>query len=150
MQQQCCQCKPSDPCKAGTCLNLTAMPPKPAPSTLNNDPSESHRKFSRCLFCGCASARLCADLLQLCRGRTQKVRVLCTGALTNVALLVSLYPEVIPRVEIVLMGGAMGLGNTGPVMEFNIQVGQGLLQYQLIDKQHDLHLASKHSIQHSC
>lgn len=48
--------------------------------------------------------------------------MLCTGALTNVALLVSLYPEVIPRVEIVLMGGAVGVGNTGPVMEFNIQV----------------------------
>ena len=55
------------------------------------------------------------------RGRLQKVRVICTGALTNVALLVSLYPEVIPRLEVVLMGGAMGIGNTGPVMEFNIQ-----------------------------
>ncbi|KAL3155597.1 hypothetical protein ABBQ38_010852 [Trebouxia sp. C0009 RCD-2024] len=54
-------------------------------------------------------------------GRLQKVRVICTGALTNVALLVSLYPEVIPRLEVVLMGGAMGIGNTGPVMEFNIQ-----------------------------
>lgn len=54
-------------------------------------------------------------------GRTQKVRVVCTGALTNVALLVSLYPEVLPRIEIVLMGGAVGVGNTGPVMEFNIQ-----------------------------
>lgn len=36
-------------------------------------------------------------------------------------MLVSLYPEVIPRLEVVLMGGAMGLGNTGSVMEFNIQ-----------------------------
>ncbi|DBB11457.1 hypothetical protein WJX82_006709 [Trebouxia sp. C0006] len=54
-------------------------------------------------------------------GRLQKVRVICTGALSNVALLVSLYPEVIPRIEVVLMGGAMGVGNTGPVMEFNIQ-----------------------------
>ena len=52
----------------------------------------------------------------------QKIRVICTGALTNVALLVSLYPEVVPRLEVVLMGGAMGIGNTGPVMEFNIQV----------------------------
>ena len=61
-------------------------------------------------------------LLLGCRGRLQKVRVICTGALTNVALLVSLYPEVIPRIEVVLMGGAIGVGNTGPVMEFNIQV----------------------------
>lgn len=56
------------------------------------------------------------------------MRVLCTGALTNVALLVSLYPEVLPRIEIVLMGGAMGVGNTGPVMEFNIQVDLHQLQ----------------------
>lgn len=62
---------------------------------------------------------MCADNY---RGRLQKVRVICTGALSNVALLVSLYPEVIPRIEVVLMGGAMGVGNTGPVMEFNIQV----------------------------
>ena len=55
------------------------------------------------------------------RGRQQRVRVICTGALTNVAMLVSLYPEVIVRLEVVLMGGAMGVGNTGPVMEFNIQ-----------------------------
>ena len=66
-----------------------------------------------------AAAMLCADCY---RGRLQKVRVICTGALSNVALLVSLYPEVIPRIEVVLMGGAMGVGNTGPVMEFNIQV----------------------------
>lgn len=47
---------------------------------------------------------------------------MCTGALTNVALLFLLYPEVVPLVEVVLMGGALGLGNTGPVQEFNIQV----------------------------
>ncbi len=53
-----------------------------------------------------AAAMLCADYY---RGRLQKVRVICTGALSNVALLVSLYPEVIPRIEVVLMGGAMGV-----------------------------------------
>jgi inosine-uridine nucleoside N-ribohydrolase len=46
----------------------------------------------------------------------------CTGALTNVALLVLMYPEVVPMVAITIMGGAMGIGNTGPVAEFNIQV----------------------------
>ena len=65
-----------------------------------------------------------------CRGRLHRVRVVCTGALTNVALLVSLYPEVLPRMEIVLMGGAIGIGNTGPVMEFNIQVGRGCMRLQ--------------------
>jgi inosine-uridine nucleoside N-ribohydrolase len=51
----------------------------------------------------------------------RKVQLVATGALTNVALLVILFPEVIDMIEIVLMGGALGIGNTGPVVEFNIQ-----------------------------
>lgn len=47
---------------------------------------------------------------------------MCTGALTNAALLLMLYPEVVGMIEIVIMGGCMGIGNTGPVVEFNIQV----------------------------
>ncbi len=46
---------------------------------------------------------------------------MCTGALTNAALLVSVFPELVPLLSIVFMGGAMGAGNTGPVAEFNIQ-----------------------------
>lgn len=55
-----------------------------------------------------------------CRG--ERVALVATGALTNVALLLILYPEVGAMVDITLMGGAMGMGNTGPVQEFNIQV----------------------------
>mmetsp|Transcript_18349 Transcript_18349/g.46362 ORF Transcript_18349/g.46362 Transcript_18349/m.46362 type:complete len:342 (-) Transcript_18349:220-1245(-) len=51
----------------------------------------------------------------------KRIRLVCTGALTNAALLFSLYPELIPMVGVVIMGGAMGVGNTGPVVEFNIQ-----------------------------
>ena len=47
--------------------------------------------------------------------------LVATGALTNVALLFSVYPELAGAVEVVLMGGALGKGNTGPVAEFNIQ-----------------------------
>ena len=52
-----------------------------------------------------------------------KPTLVATGALTNVALLFSVYPEVIHRLdELVIMGGAyQGLGNTGPTAEFNIQ-----------------------------
>lgn len=52
-----------------------------------------------------------------------KPTLVATGALTNVALLFSVYPEVIDRLsELVIMGGAyQGLGNTGPTAEFNIQ-----------------------------
>lgn len=48
-------------------------------------------------------------------------RLVATGALTNVALLLAVYPEVVPMVEVVIMGGCLGIGNTGPVVEFNIQ-----------------------------
>jgi inosine-uridine nucleoside N-ribohydrolase len=41
------------------------------------------------------------------------------GPLTNVALLLARYPEVRPA-RIVLMGGAIGLGNITPAAEFNI------------------------------
>ncbi len=32
------------------------------------------------------------------------------GPLTNVALLLIIYPEVIPMIEIVIMGGCLGIG----------------------------------------
>lgn len=50
-------------------------------------------------------------------------QLICTGALSNVALLLVLYPDLADggRLEITLMGGALGIGNTGPVQEFNIQ-----------------------------
>jgi inosine-uridine nucleoside N-ribohydrolase len=46
--------------------------------------------------------------------------VLCpTGSLTNVARLLTEHPDVRPE-RIVLMGGAIGLGNITPAAEFNI------------------------------
>ena len=51
----------------------------------------------------------------------QKVSLVCTGPLTNCAILLLVYPEVQEMVEVVVMGGCMGIGNTGPVMEFNMQ-----------------------------
>lgn len=54
---------------------------------------------------------------------TDKVTLVATGSLTNVALLLSVFPEVAADLtEIVLMGGSCGRGNTGSVAEFNIQV----------------------------
>ena len=48
---------------------------------------------------------------------------MATGPLTNVALLLARYPEMETRLErIVLMGGAIGEGNTTPSAEFNIWV----------------------------
>jgi len=45
------------------------------------------------------------------------------GPLTNVALLLAEHPEAAERIErIVLMGGAIGLGNVTPAAEFNVWV----------------------------
>jgi inosine-uridine nucleoside N-ribohydrolase len=43
------------------------------------------------------------------------------GPLTNVALLLAVHPELAARIErLVIMGGAVGAGNTTPAAEFNI------------------------------
>ena len=49
-------------------------------------------------------------------------QLVCTGALTNAALALALFPELAELVDVVLMGGAWTGGNTGPAAEFNIQV----------------------------
>jgi inosine-uridine nucleoside N-ribohydrolase len=51
------------------------------------------------------------------------VTLVATGPLTNVALFMARYPGLVSRLErIVLMGGAIGEGNTTPAAEFNIWV----------------------------
>lgn len=45
------------------------------------------------------------------------------GPLTNIAMAIRLAPDVVPRIKaIVLMGGAVGVGNVTPAAEFNIYV----------------------------
>jgi inosine-uridine nucleoside N-ribohydrolase len=52
-----------------------------------------------------------------------RVTLVATGPLTNVALFLARYPELESRLaRIVLMGGAIGEGNTTPAAEFNIWV----------------------------
>ncbi|HBF67884.1 MAG TPA: ribonucleoside hydrolase [Firmicutes bacterium] len=52
-----------------------------------------------------------------------KVTLVPTGPLTNIAILLTKYPEVKPHIEeIVLMGGSIGFGNVTPAAEFNIFV----------------------------
>lgn len=41
-----------------------------------------------------------------------QVQLICTGALTNAALLLLLYPEVKPMIDITIMGGAIGVSPT--------------------------------------
>jgi inosine-uridine nucleoside N-ribohydrolase len=54
--------------------------------------------------------------------RAQKVSLLGTAQLTNIALLLRCFPEVKSHIEqIVVMGGAVGLGNMRPAAEWNIE-----------------------------
>jgi len=50
----------------------------------------------------------------------EKVTIIATGPLTNVALFITLYPELLQKIRVVFMGGAMGIGNQHPVAEFNV------------------------------
>jgi purine nucleosidase len=53
----------------------------------------------------------------------EPVTLVPVGPLTNVALLLTLHPELTDRIaEIVVMGGSMGAGNVTPFAEFNIWV----------------------------
>lgn len=56
-------------------------------------------------------------------GHDRPVTLVATGPLTNVALFMARYPELVSRLErVVLMGGAFGEGNVTPAGEFNIWV----------------------------
>lgn len=53
--------------------------------------------------------------------KKEKVTIVAIGPLTNVAMLLKLYPEVKKNIEeIVIMGGSIDCGNMRPFVEFNI------------------------------
>ncbi|KAI8063214.1 Inosine/uridine-preferring nucleoside hydrolase domain-containing protein [Gongronella butleri] len=54
-------------------------------------------------------------------GSDEPVALVVTGTMTNVALLVTVYPEVVPKLRCLsFMGGALLAGNRSPVAEFNL------------------------------
>ncbi|HEX6111546.1 MAG TPA: nucleoside hydrolase [Geminicoccaceae bacterium] len=71
-----------------------------------------------------AAAHAVDALIELVRARPPGSVTLCTlGPLTNVGMALLKAPDLAPRLkEIVLMGGAVGEGNTTPAAEFNIYV----------------------------
>lgn len=55
------------------------------------------------------------------RGAPERVTLVAVGPLTNVAGLLDRHPDVAERIErVVIMGGAIGEGNTTPAAEFNV------------------------------
>ncbi len=68
----------------------------------------------------CTAVELMANVL---RESAEPVTLVSTGPQTNVALLLNSHPELHAKIaRIVIMGGAMGLGNWTPAAEFNIFV----------------------------
>ena len=53
---------------------------------------------------------------------SEPITIVALGPLTNIATLIRAYPEVVSKIdEIVVMGGAIGPGNVTPTAEFNIR-----------------------------
>ncbi|KAF5338770.1 hypothetical protein D9757_011469 [Collybiopsis confluens] len=66
------------------------------------------------------------------KGAGKKVTVVSCGPMTNIALFISVYPELLDAIEqFVFMGGAVGLGNKSAVAEFNILCGPHAAQIVL-------------------
>ncbi|MGP4117387.1 pyrimidine-specific ribonucleoside hydrolase RihA [Levilactobacillus zymae] len=62
-------------------------------------------------------------IAQTLRASADPVTLVVTGPMTNIALFLRVYPELKSHIaQIVFMGGAMGLGNWTPSVEFNIYV----------------------------
>ena len=54
-------------------------------------------------------------------GSGQQVTVISTGPMTNIALFVSVYRNLLPAIEeFVFMGGGVGMGNRSAAAEYNI------------------------------
>ena len=62
-------------------------------------------------------------LIETYMGATEPITLVPVGPLTNIALAIRREPRIVERIpQVVIMGGAHGLGNTTPAAEFNIWV----------------------------
>ena len=60
-------------------------------------------------------------MANMLKKQSQKVTIVATGPLTNIALLIKTFPEIIPKIaKIVIMGGGIDHGNVTDLAEFNI------------------------------
>lgn len=69
-------------------------------------------------------------MAQVLRDHPTKVTIVAVGPYTNIALLLTLFPELKSKIErISLMGGGIYSGNTTPVAEFNVLVRNPVLTH---------------------
>jgi uridine nucleosidase len=89
-------------------------------------PGADHSEIQQRLGTEYGSSRAIAGISAAIRdtwkqGAGPQVTIISTGPMTNVALFVSVYPELLPGVEeFVFMGGGVGIGNRSASAEFNI------------------------------
>lgn len=62
-------------------------------------------------------------IIEICRAAPASITLCPLGPLSNLALAFRLAPDILPKIDrIVVMGGAIGLGNITPAAEFNTYV----------------------------
>lgn len=62
-----------------------------------------------------------------------KVILVASGSMTNIAILVSLFPKVVEWLKaVVIMGGGVQVGNINSVAEFNFWVSTGFLRAKML------------------
>ncbi|KAL4438606.1 hypothetical protein ABPG74_015504 [Tetrahymena malaccensis] len=62
-------------------------------------------------------------IYSILKSQGKKIHFIATGALTNLAILLTIYPDIKQYIEqISIMGGSITLGNSTPAAEFNIQM----------------------------
>lgn len=72
---------------------------------------------------GPAEGHAVEALIACLRAAPEPVTLCPLGPLTNIALAIRVAPDILPKIaRIVLMGGALGLGNMTPAAEFNFYV----------------------------
>jgi len=80
-------------------------------------------------------------------GKGDKVTVISSAPLTNIALFISVYMNMIVQgaiEEFVLLGGGVGLGNRSPVAEYNILTDRASVKIYA-----SLHIRSNHFLAHA-
>ncbi|OMJ09903.1 Inosine-uridine-preferring nucleoside hydrolase-like protein [Smittium culicis] len=78
-------------------------------------------KCNKALYEKAESSTAINEMAKAILESSSPVHLVALGSLTNIALLVTVYPQVIENIEVFsFMGGAIGVGNRSAVAEFNI------------------------------